>query len=167
WTHDFVGLGPYKVHEWVAGSHLVLVANDQYPLGRPRIDEVEVKFIPDPNTLAANILAGVVDLTMGRGLDLEQAEVIRAQRQEMRVELSIAGCLCAFPQYLNPNPAVIADLQFRRALSYATDRRAYADSLENGQVPEAQVFVSPNQQEYSFIEPSVVKYEYDPRKTAK
>src|SRR5207244_4750088 len=70
WTHDFVGLGPYKVREWVAGSHLVLVANDSYPLGRPRIDEVEVKFIPDPNTLAANILADVVDLTMGRGLDL-------------------------------------------------------------------------------------------------
>jgi peptide/nickel transport system substrate-binding protein len=166
WTRDFVGLGPYKVREWVAGSHLILDANDRFSLGRPRIAELEVKFIPDPNTLAANILAGTVNLTMGRGLDLEQAGVIRAQRQDVRVELSIGGCLCAFPQYLNPNPPVIADLQFRRALSHAMDRRAFAESLQNGQVPDAQVFVGPNQAEYPFIEPSVVRHEYDPRAAA-
>src|SRR5688500_12344361 len=53
WTSGFVGVGPYRLREWAAGSHAVLDASDQYVLGRPKIDEVEVKFIPDGNTLIA------------------------------------------------------------------------------------------------------------------
>jgi peptide/nickel transport system substrate-binding protein len=166
WTRDFVGSGPYKLKDWVAGSHLILTANDSYVLGRPKIDTIEVKFIPDPNTLAANILAAAVDLTMGRGLDLEQASGIQSQRQDVRVIQAVGGCLCAFPQYLNPNPAVIADAQFRRALSHATERQAYADSLQNGLVPEAQVFLGPNEAGFAEFQPFVTKYEFDPRKTA-
>ena len=150
----------------VPGSHLVLAANDQYALGRPKLDEVEVRFITDPNTMVANILAGVVQLTMGRGLDLEQANAIHEQRQEMQVALFIAGCLCAFPQYLNPSPTVLLELPFRRALSYATQRQDYADSLESGLVPEAQMFLAPNQPEFQDVQGSIVRYPYDPREAA-
>lgn len=65
WSTDFVGTGPFKLKDWQRGSHLLLEANDRYVLGRPRIDEIRVKFIPDPNTMAANVMAGEVDLTMG------------------------------------------------------------------------------------------------------
>src|SRR4051812_38534323 len=58
WTDDFVGTGAYRLKEYVRGSHLVLQASDAFVLGRPRIDEVEVKFIPDSSTLMANVLAG-------------------------------------------------------------------------------------------------------------
>jgi len=34
------------VREFVAGTHVAMVANDQYLLGRPKIDEIEVRFIP-------------------------------------------------------------------------------------------------------------------------
>ena len=40
-------------------------AFDGYVLGRPKIDTVEVRFIPEVNTLSANILAGEVQLTIG------------------------------------------------------------------------------------------------------
>ncbi len=40
-------------------------------LGHPDIDEIEVKFIPDPNALLANVLAGTVELTLGRGISVE------------------------------------------------------------------------------------------------
>jgi ABC-type transport system substrate-binding protein len=35
WTRDWVGLGPYRMGEWVPGSHLEAVAFDEYFLGRP------------------------------------------------------------------------------------------------------------------------------------
>ncbi|MPZ12861.1 MAG: hypothetical protein GEU73_00270 [Chloroflexi bacterium] len=166
WSQDFVGMGPYRLREWVAGSHMVIAANDQYVLGRPVVDEIEVKFILDPNTMIANILAGAVDVTMGRGLALEQAETIQTQRRDVRIELAVAGCLCAFPQYLNPNPPAIAELQFRRALLHAVDREELAASLQRGLVPPAHVFVGPNQPEFKDIEASVVRHAYDPRRTA-
>jgi peptide/nickel transport system substrate-binding protein len=65
WTTEFVGAGPFKLREWLKGSSVTLVANDQYVLGRPKIDQIEVKFIADGGTLLANLLAGSVDLTIG------------------------------------------------------------------------------------------------------
>ena len=47
WSQAFVGAGPYRLQDWASGSHLLLAANDDYVLGRPKIAEIEVKFIPD------------------------------------------------------------------------------------------------------------------------
>src|SRR5207244_2081711 len=47
WSSEFVGMGPYRLDRWERGSQLTLHAFDRYPLGRPRIDEINVKFIPD------------------------------------------------------------------------------------------------------------------------
>jgi len=55
WTTDYVGAGPFKLREFARGSHLILEANDRYLLGKPKIDEIEIRFIPDSNTLVANI----------------------------------------------------------------------------------------------------------------
>ncbi len=44
WTHTFVGLGPYKLGEWVLGSRQQATAFDQYFLGRPKIDRIEWRF---------------------------------------------------------------------------------------------------------------------------
>ncbi|HZT06358.1 MAG TPA: ABC transporter substrate-binding protein [Chloroflexota bacterium] len=166
WTRDFVGTGPYRVREWEGGSHLIVSADERYPLGRPKIDEIEVKFIPDPNTMLANLMAGAVDLTMGRGLALEQAQTVQAQRSNIRMDVAVDGCLCAFPQYLNPNPPVIADVAFRRALLYALDRKELANSLEQGLVPPAEIFIGPNQPEFRNIQSAIVHYDHDPRRAA-
>src|SRR5439155_6398317 len=55
---EYVGAGPYKLGEWVLGSHLTLDANDRYVLGRPKIDQIQVRFFLDTNTMVANLLAG-------------------------------------------------------------------------------------------------------------
>src|SRR5262249_43240906 len=122
WTREFVGTGPYRLRDWAGGSHMIVGADPRYPLGRPKIEEIEIKFIADPNTMIANLLAGAVDLTMGRGLALEQAQTIKSQRSDVRMDLAVDGCLCAFPQYLNPTPANMVNVPFRRALVHAVDR---------------------------------------------
>ena len=37
WSTEFIGLGPYKLAHFEHGSHLDLVAHDDYILGKPRI----------------------------------------------------------------------------------------------------------------------------------
>lgn len=165
WTQDFVGTGPFQVKDLARGSHVLLGANPSYVLGRPLLDEIEVKFILDATTLAANLLAGAVDLTLGRALSLEQAAEVRDQWRDGGVQISTDSWLVMYPQFMNPSPAVVADAQFRRALMHAIDRQAIADVLQGGLVPVAHFFLNPNEPEHADVQASAVRYEYDPRRT--
>src|SRR5205814_2238535 len=126
-----IGVGPFKVREWERGSHVLLEANDQYALGKPRIGSIDVRLVSDQNALLANVLAGGIDLTLGKNVTLEQAIELR-ERWNGRVETMPMSSLQMFPQLLNPTPAAITDARFRRALLNATDRQAIVDSLMPG-----------------------------------
>ena len=57
-----VGIGPFKVQRWDRAQQVVMVANPLYWRGRPKLDEVIFKIIPDRNTLESQIQAHEVDL---------------------------------------------------------------------------------------------------------
>ena len=71
WNAEYVGNGPFTVKQFALNSHVVLAAHDRYILGRPKIDEIEVKFINDGNTLLANLLAGTVEMALDRSVSLD------------------------------------------------------------------------------------------------
>jgi peptide/nickel transport system substrate-binding protein len=49
-----VGTGPYKLLRWSPGRNMVVAANTKYWNGRPKIDQIELRFdIPDKEHLAA------------------------------------------------------------------------------------------------------------------
>lgn len=127
WGQDFIGTGPFRLREWVLGSHILLEANEQYVLGRPRVDVVEVKFILDTNTIVTNVLAGAVELTLGRGLTLEQAVLARSQWKDGKVETPLETVTGLWPQFVNPQPPILADVRFRRALLHGLDRQQMVD----------------------------------------
>ncbi len=54
--------GPFAIKEWVAGDHMTLVRNPNY-FGTPaKLDFVDIKFVPDPETGLAALKTGDVDL---------------------------------------------------------------------------------------------------------
>src|SRR5581483_2847706 len=164
WTDAFVGTGAYKLKAWAPGSHVGLEAFDRYIMGRPKIDQIEVKFIYDANALIANVASGVVDLTMGRGLDIEQSLSVKEQRADVEPLYAPAGWVPIYPQFVNPSPRVVADVRLRRALLLAIDRQQIVDSVTHGLVPIAHSFVHPSEPPYPAIESSIVRSGYDPRR---
>ena len=68
WTREFISSGPFKLKEFEGQTFLTLQAFDQYVLGRPKLDEIEVRFFQDTQTMTANLLAGASDMTIGRGI---------------------------------------------------------------------------------------------------
>lgn len=165
WNHDFVGTGTFRISDWVDGSHMTLAANDQYVLGRPKLDEIVVKFIPDPNTMAATMLAGEVDVNLGRGLSLEQAVQVRDQWTGGHLEVGLPGnWLVAWPQFVDPRPPVLLDPQFRKALVHALDRQEMTEVIQRGLAPVAHGYIDTRLPEYRELDRFVEKYEYDPRK---
>lgn len=167
WTTEFVGTGPFRVQEFVQSSHVILRAFDQYLLGRPKIDVIEAKFFQDPNVTIANVLAGEVDMTLGRGIAFQQA--LEAQRQwpEGKADTRAGNWIALYPQFLNPTPAVIADVRFRRALLHAVDRQQLVDSLMDGKSWVAHSWAAPTDPGYKAFEQSIIRYEYQPATAAR
>jgi len=162
WSSDFVGSGPYRVANWQDGIGTLLVANDGYALGRPKIDEIEVKFISNSPTEVANILAGAVELTFGRGLSQDQAATLREQWKDGTVQVYGSNPNIITPQHLNPTPAIVSNLQFRKALWYALNRPEMAAALTAGLGVVANTGVT-TEPIYKDIDTAAVQYPYDPR----
>lgn len=165
WSDEFVGTGPFRLVEFVRGSHLLVRANDRYVLGRPKVDEIEVRYVPDSTTLIANVLAGTVDMSLGRGLSLTAALDTGERWREGKMVNAGYNCWIAmYPQFINPSPPLLADVQFRRALVHALDRQSIADSIQKGLAPVADLPISPNSLEWSHVHQNIIRYEYDPRR---
>ncbi len=167
WLYDYVGTGPYRVRSWDPSNLAVLEANPDYVLGRPKIDEIELRFILDGNTLTASVLAGGIDIVTQLG-SVDRAIAVRDGWRDGQVvfQFDQGGGPWLHPQFVNPRPAVIADVQFRRALLHAIDRQNIADTLGGGVGPVAHSYLNPGQSEYREIEAQLPRYEYDPRRAA-
>ncbi len=166
WSSEYVGTGPFKLRQFNPGASVVLAANDEYALGRPKLDEIEVRFILDANTLVTNLLANSVELTLGRGFTVENALQLRDQWRDGRMLYRTRLWIALHPQFINPNPAVVTDLRFRQAMMYGTDRQQLVDSLQGGLGGVGHVLIGPAEPEYPDVKDSVRTYEYDPRRTA-
>ena len=57
WTTGYVAAGPYRLSGWAPGAFQDYAAFADYVEGAPRIDAITVRFLGDPNTLLANVLA--------------------------------------------------------------------------------------------------------------
>ena len=165
WAEEFVGMGPFKLREFARGRHAIFEAYDGYVLGRPKIDVVEIRFFLDKGAIIANLLAGTIDTALGRGFALEEAMSVRDGWSSGRLEASTKNLVRIFPQFLNPDPPIIGNVQFRRALMHAMNRQEMVDTIQRGMVPVAHHFLSPNDPSFKATEAAVVRYDYDPRRS--
>jgi peptide/nickel transport system substrate-binding protein len=168
WQGEFIGAGPFKMREWDEGSSMTLVANDDYVLGRPRLDQIEVRFFQDRSTVVAGLLSGALETHVGRGLNPLNVIQIRDSTQEVKVQLGgpLGNVLPIYPQSINPDPPIVANLQFRRAMLMAIDRQEITDTLNYGLGPVAHSWVRPDLPEGKAVESRIVRHQHDPRAAA-
>ncbi len=73
-----VGCGPFRLVEWVKGSHLVMERFDKYFVpGLPRLDRVVIRTIKDPVTEMAAFKAGEIDFIAS--FSPEHVDTLKAQ----------------------------------------------------------------------------------------
>lgn len=168
WTYEFVHAGPFKVKEFVPTERLILEAFPDFVLGRPKVDEVEVRFIPDANTLVANALAGEVHATIGSNFSVGIAQQAAERWPEGKMGVyPIQSVNPAAPQFINPDPAALLDVRLRRALAHAFDRDALNEVINRGVAPPPAGFLIPvGAPEFPEIKPHITEYPYDVRRSA-
>jgi len=168
WTTDYVGNGAFVVRSFDQGTSIRLEAFDDFVMGRPKIDSVTVKFFPNVDTLTANVLAGEVDLTLGPSLSVEQSQkVVESWADgEMIYSKYFATQVTAAPQFVNPDPPIQANVEFRRALAHAIDRDAILQTIQSGIGGVASALVSPTDSDFQAVKGSIAEYAYDPRRAS-
>src|SRR5690606_1822534 len=60
-----VGTGPFLLEDWKAGDSITLKANPDYWGGKPRLERVVLRVIPEAGTQLTELKAGTVDLITG------------------------------------------------------------------------------------------------------
>jgi peptide/nickel transport system substrate-binding protein len=152
-----VGNGPYKMTEWVAGSHMTFQAHDKFPLGAPAIKTVTVRFVLDSTVLQANAIGGSVDATEINNFSCLQMEQI-GQRNP-RTSAHYREAMVWERLDFNLDDVWLKDKRVRQAIAHALDRKALAEvSCAGGRQPVANSWLAPG---HPAAHPSLKKYDQD------
>jgi peptide/nickel transport system substrate-binding protein len=132
--------GPYVLQEWQVGNHMTFVRNpNYYEAGKPGIDQVIVRIVPDPSVAKTMLLQGDVDVYMWATEsmldDLEGAANVRVSmadtsRWVMRLFPNQAARGSIDPE-ADPHP-ILADVQVRHAIRHAIDVDAISQQIFRG-----------------------------------
>ena len=132
---EFVGLGPYKIREWLRGSYLEAEAFDGYFEGKPKIDRLSLRFVGDTNTLVVMFMAGELDVIPVGSLKAGEADVLKRQYETAgmgRIVVSDAKLRQGMPQLRDPDAIWARDPRIRQALTQLIDRPALAETVQFG-----------------------------------
>jgi peptide/nickel transport system substrate-binding protein len=167
WREQFVGSGPYRVERWEPGLEIVFQAHKGFVLGPPPVDQVRVRFIPDANTIVANLLSASVDVAFTIHIGFPQGQALEQAGWNGKVE------------YWDGNPRIVEfqardwgniqrpvlDVRVRRAALYAIDRKALVDGIYASQARVAYFWLAPSDPAYPAVDRAVTKHAFDPARS--
>jgi peptide/nickel transport system substrate-binding protein len=127
-----VGSGPYVVDRWIRGDRVVMHANRYYFKGKPQIDRLTIRFVPDAQT-AANLLQTHEIQGYFNEQDYSQYPLLKKipGYRVLATPVSGVGALI-----LNTQSAAMRDKGVRHAVAQAIDissvvRKAYRGAVDS------------------------------------
>jgi peptide/nickel transport system substrate-binding protein len=150
-----VSCGPFVFDTWESGSYARFVANDKYWLGRPKIDEIFVRFVPDDAAQVAALKAGDGDL----GTFIAYPDMPPLEEAGVNIVWSFSGYNEGIYFYLgeDAHPA-LQDVNVRKAIALGTDRFSLCEDLLLGRTAPAATYWDGT----PWVDPTIEPYPYDP-----
>src|SRR5665648_245375 len=172
------GTGPFKFVEWAKDDHITLEANENYWGGKPKLDKLIFKVIPDPS-------ARLMALEVGEAQGIEYpnpADFDRIKANKDLVLMSAAGMNIGFMAmntgygYIDANENGVRDpdepwvktpgyfepltkKKVRQAINMAIDKQSIVDNLYMGTAIVAKNGIPPSMLGYN---DEIKDYPYDP-----
>ena len=167
-----VGWGPFMIHEYRRGSHIILKPNPHY-WGKDdlKIDKITYRFIPNTNSLKAALEAGDIDATSEVGLNVD--DVVKLQKRYPKrwnfhfrpglvwEHIDLRQDTSAELHGAEGNP--LEDVRVRQALVHSANRQLIADALFEGKVKVADSYLP--DMHYAYHK-SIKTYPFDMEKAA-
>ncbi len=141
-TQSPLGNGPFKFVRRLSGQEWVFEANPDFPQalgGRPYLDRLVWRYIPEQTTLLTELITGGVDVYLSP---------LPAQAQRIESDPSARIIEAPFRQWVylawNTRLPMFSDARTRRALTMAIDRNGIVDALLYGRAEVGRSSVTPS-----------------------
>lgn len=155
-TKEPIGTGPFKFKEWREGEYIELTANEDYFHGKPKLDSIIYKIVPDMNTLMAQLQVGDINLT-----SISPEYMQTAQNLEDKGIINLSSGASNAWEYIGYNLRndLFKDKSVRQALTHAIDKEAIVEAILGG---SGTVTHGPGSPANWSFNPDVPEFEYDP-----
>jgi peptide/nickel transport system substrate-binding protein len=153
-----IGTGPFMFKEWKTDERVVLTANKSYWNGRPYLDEVITRILPDNNVEAINLLKGDVDFVQV----ISPRTIAQVEKDSDLKTVVYDYGRFDYIGWNNDNP-LFKDKKVRQAMNYAMDRQAVVSKIMLGR---AYMGTGPMHPKLPQENPNVKPYPLDLNKAA-
>jgi len=150
------GTGPYKMTKYVDGQVMELEPNADYWGGKPKLDKIVLRPMPDPATRLAALQSG--EINWAEVPPPDSVQQLQAQGFNILLKQYPHTIIFALNTYDKP----FNDVRVRQALQYAVDRVGMCTSLLKGLCMPASQYVYPGHPWYDTDFGQT--YTYDPGK---
>lgn len=120
--------GPFKFARWVKGDHIELTANDGFFMGKPKLDKILIRIIPDENTTVNELRTHDIDWMFEASIDNYPAVKNIAGTTIHWVDVNGYEDI-----QLNVQRPYLQDVRVRRAIAYALDKPQLIKTLTYNQ----------------------------------
>jgi peptide/nickel transport system substrate-binding protein/oligopeptide transport system substrate-binding protein len=125
-----VGTGPFRLKSWTVNDSCLLVAFPDYYRGKPTLDELEMRIVPDANTQRIMFEKGDLDIL---DLDNVRSQVpYFAESPKWKNQIVSGPRVGVYYYAINENIKPFEDVRVRKAVQRAIDRKTLLDKLYNG-----------------------------------
>lgn len=119
-----VGTGPFVFKKWTVADSIVLEANRRYYKGKPKLDSLVYKFVPDQKILLAQLKSEQIHLSSN--MSINQIEQVKAISN---VKSVVSSSMVWEHLDLNLDNPLFKDVKVRQAIKYAIDRKAIVEKV--------------------------------------
>jgi len=134
-----IGTGPFKLVRWQKGGSIELAANDKYWGGKPKVDRLVIRAIPDNNVRMVALESGELDFIHSPISPQDLDRLAKSPKLNLQRTTGLGYT------YLNLNTKdpVLSDKRVRQALAYLTDRQTISNDLFYGMDTPGESFLMP------------------------
>ena len=138
-----IGSGPFKFVEWKPGDYIMLEKNkDFFIKGKPHVDRVIIKIIPDMNNRVMAVERGEVD-AMPFFDSLREVKRLSGDKNLVVTNKGYAGIGSLDWVAFNTGKKPFDDVRVRQAVAYAIDRNFFAKVIMMGLVTPSATPITP------------------------
>jgi peptide/nickel transport system substrate-binding protein len=122
-----ISSGPFKVESYTSGQSVALARNDAYFGGKPNLDKLVFKVVPDANTQIAQALSGELSIMI-----MDNKAAVDRVKSAPQVRVEPRELVQYYWLSLNLTDPRFQDVRVRQAFDYAIDRQAIVTAVEKG-----------------------------------
>jgi peptide/nickel transport system substrate-binding protein len=147
-----VGTGPFRFVEWIPNERIVVEANPDYWEGKPKIDRLVFKVVPDSSTRLIQLQTGQIQVM--DGIDPNSLPIIKGDKNlSLLTAPGLNVCYLAF----NCQKPPLDNKDLRRAIASAINKKDIIDDVYRGAAIIAKNPLPPSVAGYNDAIPESVK----------